>query len=159
MLLEPIQFGEPGDKPQIQLSQLVLQTRDLLDGLIQQPEYRKVFYPDPQMLKWEAWSSVSNRFEPYAANVRNAEVAVLGEHGLTEAELWFKLAAINFLANRFFTLFPGAPLSVGRRLVSKLLEVIDKVLKSLIDAVPGGGAITEYKDICESLISDDTVEL
>ena len=158
MLIEPIQFGEPGDTPQIQLSQLVRQTHDLLDGLIQQPEYREVFYPDTPMLMYEAWHSVSSRFESYADTVCDAEVAVLEEHGLTDAELCFKLEAINFLAKRFFTLFPGAPLSVGRRLVSKLLEVIDKVLKSLVAAVPGGGAIAEYKDICESLISDDTDE-
>ena len=156
MYLKQIYFGKPGNTPQSQLAQLVLQTRDLLQGLIRQPEYRQVFFPDAQPLMWEAWSRVSSRFEPYAEKVRSAESAVLEEHGLTDVELWFKLTAINLLANRFFTVFPEAPLSIGRRLVSKLLEIIDKVLKSLIDAVPGGGAITEYKDICESLISDDT---
>ena len=155
-MLEPIQFGEPGGTPQIQLSKLVLQTRRLLGGLIKQDDYREVFYPDAQGHMLEAWQSVSDRFKPYAAEVRGADVKVFEEHGLTDEELSFKLDAINFLANRFFTLFPDAGLSVGRRLVSKLLEVIDKVLKSLIAAVPGGGAIAEYKDICESLISDDT---
>ena len=154
-MLEPYRFGEPGGTPQRELFQLVLQTRTLLEDLVREPEYLNIFYPGAQELMTNAWPSVSIRFEPYAEAVNAAPFAVLEEHGLTGDELRFKLAAINLLGGRFFDLFPDAHFSLRRTLVSKLLEIIDKVLKSLIAAVPGGGAITEFKDVCESLISDE----
>lgn len=158
MPIQNIQFDNQDNSPQERLANLVLMTQTALENFIYEPETENVYYPGARELMQEAWPSVVARFEPYAEQVRNADIDVLTHHGLTGKELDFKFAAITLIGDRFWELYEEAALPVLRRLVSKVLEVIDKVLKSLIEAVPGGGAISEYKDICESLISDDEVK-
>jgi hypothetical protein len=98
-----------------------------------------------------AWISVSERVDPYSRRVANAQLHSLQEHGLTGAELDFKFSAINFIARRFYASL-NAPTLVARYWFTRLLDVIDKLFRSLLAAVPGGGAIEEFKDICESLV-------
>jgi hypothetical protein len=151
MPIEPVVFGgKSGSVPQRRLALFVGQVGGLLQAAVFE-EGEKLFYSEllPEMR--DAWPSVSNRFGTYTVQVSDASTQTLQEHGLTEKELDFKFAAINFIARRFYQSLGGA-LQPMRDWFSKLLEIIDKLLRSLVAAVPGGGAIEEYKDICESLI-------
>ena len=155
MGLDEIAFGKKGAKPAEQLSTIVLQLEELLSQLMENPEFDEYFYGDVRQSMCKAWKSVAPRFEAYAAAVQEAAESDLATHGLTGDELEFKVEAINFVARRFFKLGELSTLSRRKKWLRKLLEIIDKLLKSILDAVPGGGAISEYKDFCESLIPDD----
>ena len=95
----------------------------------------------------EAWPEISERCDWYSQRVSEAseESVPLRRHGLVGFQLEFKFAAIHFIANRFFE-------SEEPSWLKRLLEAIDKLLKSLLQAIPGGEAIAEFKDIVESLI-------
>ncbi len=155
MNLETIVFGQGDGNPGEQLSAFVMQIKDLLSPLISDSENDHFFYDETRESMRLAWDSVERRFEDYAELVKGASTDDLENHGLTESELAFKFAAINFVAGRFYALGDGSSLGQRRRWLKKLLEIIDKLLKSILDAIPGGGAISEYKDFCESLIPDD----
>jgi hypothetical protein len=103
----------------------------------------------------DAWPTTRERISAYMQIVLEADIEPLQEHGLTEVELWFKLYVLDFHGRRFTSQFRESTLPVRRKLGKRLLDAIDKVLKSLFSAVPGGGAIGEYKDICETIIPDN----
>ncbi|HWJ74975.1 MAG TPA: hypothetical protein VNX29_17580 [Kaistia sp.] len=84
--------------------------------------------------------------------VRDAIGAVsqfaLERHGLVGPELTFKLSAVSTASTRLFeNPFP--------KWLKKLLEMIDTVFKSILEALKIDGALTELKEIVENLIEDD----
>lgn len=153
--MERITFGLTGAPAELQLEEFVMQLERLLKSLVFHEKYSNLFYPDmlPQMR--DAWLEVEPRFLEYTVMVSKVKPEVLKLHGLTGHQLRFKFDAINFIASRFFKhFFNGNNISITRKWLKKLLEIIDKLFRSLLTAVPGGGAIEEFKDITESLIPD-----
>ena len=71
------------------------------------------------------------------SRIRNLKEDQLREHGLYGWQLAFKLAVIQFFYGRY--------LLIGKGILKKLLGIIDDLLKSILDAVGGGGAISEIK--------------
>jgi hypothetical protein len=68
------------------------------------------------------------------------------DHGLRGRQLAFKLAVIRFLQGRYYLL--------GKSILRKLLDTIDDLLKSILDAVGGGRGILELKDFIKHSIDD-----
>ena len=154
--MEPITFGLTDAQPGQQLAQFVRQLRALLLFLVNDEDCSNLFYSEMLPGMREAWPEVEPRFEPYANRVSDANPELLAHHGLTGGQLRFKFNAVNFIASRFFEhFFSGNEISMARKWLKKLLEIIDKLFRSLLAAVPGGGAIEEYKDIAESLVPND----
>lgn len=154
--MERITFGLTDAPPGRQLSQFVMQLRDLLRSLVNDEDCSNLFYSEMLPRMRHAWPEVEFWFKAYAVMVSDANPQVMEHHGLTGSQLRFKFDAINFIASRFFEhFFSGNRISITRKWLKKLLKIIDKLFRSLLAAVPGGGAIEEYKDITESLVPDE----
>jgi hypothetical protein len=97
-----------------------------------------------------AWDEARPRFAILQDRVFSEEAvtnAALDAHGLTGAQLKFKLETVKFF-NAQYT-------SVGRRILKKLIDVIDILLKSILAAIGAGEGLAEIKDyIKESLDLD-----
>jgi hypothetical protein len=78
------------------------------------------------------------------SRIRNLTKDQLREHGLYGRQVAFKLAVIRFFYGRY--------LLIGKGILKKPLGVIDDVLKSILDAVGDGGAISEIKDFIKDSI-------
>ena len=76
-------------------------------------------------------------FTQVESRIRNLTEHQLREHGLCGWQLAFKLAVIRFFYGRY--------LLIGKGILKKLVGIIDDLLKSILDAVGGGGAISEIK--------------
>jgi len=85
--------------------------------------------------------------------------AVLDLEGLSYPTLVLKINLLNALWQRVYgqaTLFGNERIDFGSRLVrkplKKILEYLNKLLKSILEGVPGAGAIEELKGIIEGYI-------
>jgi hypothetical protein len=100
-----------------------------------------------------AWNEVvRNRLISYTTQVENVEKEekepkFFGEHGLTGSELTPKLTGFD-LAFETFKKWGTV------RLLKKLLRWINSILGSLIESIPGGGAIKEFKELIENAIEE-----
>ncbi len=153
MSIERIQFGKHNGSPQEHLSELMNQLEMLLSQLIKNKNY--LIYDDMQPILLEVWPEIEIRFKKYIKLVTKSDSNDLKVHGLTGKELDLKIDSINFAAGYFFHSYKNKNEKLARKWLKKTLEIIDIVFKSLLKVVPGGGAIEEYKNICESLIPDD----
>jgi hypothetical protein len=84
--------------------------------------------------------------------------AALDQHGLRNRPLKFKLRVLNTVANRWKRIREQFQVGTLRRMLAarewfkKIIETIDAVLDSLIEAASGaGGLIREFKDALRSL--------
>lgn len=115
---------------------------------------QRMFYPILVRPMRDAWPNVSPRFDILKNSLKLTSNNKLRDHGLTGNELEFKFSVIRYLSKKFFDNFPNS-FSIAKIWLKKLLEALDKLLKSIFDAVGGGGAIGEYKDFIESCIDID----
>jgi hypothetical protein len=76
-------------------------------------------------------------FTQVESRIRNLTEDQLREHGLYGWQLALKLAVAQFFYGRY--------LLIGTGILKKLLGIIDDLLKSILDAVGGAGAISEIK--------------
>jgi|GEM_PF-2620916 hypothetical protein len=98
-----------------------------------------------------AWEEAQVHFDLAIERAENSYLRLqpgnaLYEHGLYGRQLRFKLAVIRY--------FYGQYLSVGKGILKKLIEMIDDLLKSILDAIGAGGAISEIKDFIKDSIDD-----
>ncbi len=136
--------------------------------LRQMDEYRDyrepddVPYFDPELTgryhaAWEEFSG-QGHIEHVAGYLRDPDDiealrSALFEHGLVGVQLSSKLAISNYYTG----LMRGVINRRARGLLSRLLATIDSILKSILGALPGGGAIEELKEMLENIrfVEDD----
>jgi len=124
-----------------------------------------------------AWKLSGQHFQDLYLRIENVGDDELFKHGLRGRELEFKLAVINYLWSKFADLkelppeegikripwlfwYPSVAIKASfsnylRWLLKRLLEAIDKLLTSVLDAVGASGAVAEFKDFMESSIDID----
>ena len=93
-----------------------------------------------------AWTEARPNFDGAIDRLSNLDLDRLRQHGLYGRQLRFKLAVIRFFYSRY--------LGVGRGILRKLIDIIDDLLKSLLDAMGTGGAISEIKDFIKDSLDD-----
>lgn len=154
--MEKIQFGliRDGGDDKERVEKVVHQLEYLLQQIVDGDECDFVFFRELLNPMKEAWGSVSERFFELKENVSQSHLDTLEEHGLRGPELQYKLSVINYAGERFFYFLSQRVVPLVGIWLKKLLEVLDKFLASLLDAVGGSGAIGEYKSFMESSIDD-----
>jgi len=75
-----------------------------------------------------------------ASAVREMPVQAVVDHGLYGVQAKWKFSNVNHWLGNFIQT-PGA------KLFKRLLDSIDALLESILDGVPGGGAIIELKEL------------
>ena len=96
----------------------------------------------------EAWRELK-MYQPlgeFISLIDKTKDVKLQEHGLTGAQLHYKLSVLNDLAERIRRVkFPG-------RFRPKLVDAIDTILDSLLGAVGAGTALKEIKDMLRAQV-------
>jgi hypothetical protein len=112
---------------------------------------------------WElAEDTYNNDVRPAAGKIRDVigkiPESILDQHGLRNRPLKFKLRVLNSIANRWRRIREQFQVGTLRRMLAarewfkKVVEAIDAVLDSLIEAAGGaGGLIKEFKDALRAL--------
>lgn len=133
--------GEEG--PRSALVSFVRAVHDFLDELVHDPRNERLFLEQLLGPMRQAWREVEE--QRYFADVESG-IERLSDHGLFGWQVAFKLAVIRFFYQRY--------LEVGKSVLKKLLDIIDDLLKSILDAIGGGGAIAEIKDFIKDSIDE-----
>ena len=87
-----------------------------------------------------AFEEVKGSFDNLAVQAANIQLTNIQSHGLGGAQLDFKLRTVEFWADR--VRHPN----IGSRWIRRLLDAIDTLLDSILDAVGIGSSIKEIKD-------------
>lgn len=156
MPVEFPQFSGGGD-PTDTLDEFVKQVHDFLaeivrsdrDPISAEPLFEQELVPAMRA----AWDEVKRAglFDDVGMRIRDARPrpeATFGPHGLTGQQLRFKLAVIRFFHGRYIA-------RGGRRLLKKLLDIIDDLLDSILEALGVEGAISEIKDFIKDSIAEE----
>ncbi len=145
-------FSGKGD-PRSTLVHFMWAVHKFLDELVRSnrdPTGRPLFWK--QLLKpmRDAWREAEQNhyFSDVESRIRKLTSEKWREHGLYGRQLAFKLAVIRFFLTRYQ--------SIGKSILRKLLNIIDDLLKSILEAVGGGGAISELKDFIKDSIEYET---
>lgn len=105
-------------------------------------EYRELFVDDLYDSMAAAWADAGAQFDWLPAAVAELRPDQVANHGLGGDQLSFKLATVRYWATRFLE----APLALRSRLLRRLLDAIDTLLESLLDALGVGSSLKEMKD-------------
>jgi hypothetical protein len=129
--------------------------------LEQRQEFAFLWEDEPEL--WElAQDTYRNDVRPAAGRMRDVIGKIpgplLSEHGLRGRPLKFKLRVLNSIANRWRRIREQFKEGTLKRMLAakewfkKVVEAIDAVLDSLIEAAGGaGGLIKEFKDALRAL--------
>lgn len=93
-----------------------------------------------------AWEEGRHEFQRIAIGLAVTSDGRLIEHGLGGMQLRYKLGVVRYFNEQYQKL--------GKRMLKRLLESIDTLLKSIIKAVGLGDAAEELKDYIEQCIDD-----
>jgi hypothetical protein len=124
-------------------------------------DFEFLWEDDPQLWKL-AQDTYEKDVRPAARRMRNVigkiDESILDRHGLRNRPLKFKLRVLNSIANRWRRIQEQFKAGTLRRMLAarewfkKIVEAIDAVLDSLIEAASGAGAlIKEFKDALRAL--------
>jgi hypothetical protein len=150
---------EPGPRELIEFTRGV--ETFLAFVLEQQDDFDFLWDEEPE-LRLLARGTFENDVRPAAGRMRDVigkvPGALLDQHGLRNRPLKFKLRVLNNIANRWRRIqeqFKAGTLKrmlAAREWFKKIVEAIDAVLDSLIEAAGGaGGLIKEFKDALRAL--------
>ena len=95
----------------------------------------------------EAWTEVQPQFLLIDLGLQQASEEVLQEHGLTGAQQRFKFLTIVEKFRRFWG-------QGGKEVLKWLLEAIDNILDSILEAIGASGAVKEIKEGIKHAIFD-----
>jgi hypothetical protein len=151
----PVSFpefsGAPEDNPVPALIAFIRELEIFLDELVEtntDPLGHSLFWPPLYREMRPAWEEArqAGYFNSVIESVENISNGEIRRHGLHGQQLRFKLAVVRFYYAQY--------ISVGKRVLKKLLSIIDDLLKSILDAVGAGGAISEIKDFIKDSVED-----
>lgn len=117
--------------------------------VLESPTGRDLFYSELRDPMLAAWSDVSGRFDGLVLAVEQLPDEVIQRHGLEGAQLEFKLGTVR-TSSRLYSRYGTG------RLLRRLLEAIDTLLDSILDATGFGSAISEFKDAVRDSIKGRT---
>ena len=164
-----------GQNDRQKLNSFVNETELFLNEVLNEDRGENVYFISelyrPMMAAWEV---MGRHFKDIITNIDKTSDELLIQHGLTGTELQFKLRVINYLWSKFAD-FREPPPEEGAKVVPKifwhpkiiaihpfqyylrwllkiLLEAIDKLLISILDATGASGAAAEFKSFMESCI-------
>jgi|SRR6185295_290092 len=123
------------------LQSFVTDVRSLLEWLVEEGKDRRghdLFYEDLREPMKEAWKEVQPQFLAVDQLIQG-DLGVLQEHGLEGAQLKFKFLTVKKRFQEFWE-------RGGREVLKWLLEAIDNVLDSILDAIGAGSAVKEIKE-------------
>ena len=145
------EFGGGDEGPRGALVSFVRAVHDFLAELIQSNRDRQgqhLFLEDLLRPMGRAWQEVEQQryFADVERGIERLTDGQLRDHGLFGWQLAFKLAVIRFFHQRY--------LAAGKGILRKLLDIIDDLLKSILEAIGGGGAIAEIKDFIKDSIDE-----
>ena len=174
-----LRFGI-GDNDKDRLVNFVKEIESFINEIIEEDRGKNLYFITELVEPMKAaWDMRERHFKEIYSCIENVNNNELTKHGLQGSELEFKLSVINHLWSKFITLkalpegktkkryAPIKPLYfkkyIGfipyilylRWLLKRLLESIDKLLTSLLDAIGASGAVSEFKDFLESSIDID----
>lgn len=96
-----------------------------------------------------AWQqAVAQRVHNVRFDLREANENRLARHGLLGIELEFKLRALEAIWDRYLT-------QGGGQLLKKVLDIIDDVLQSILEAIGASGALDEFKSVLTNSIETE----
>jgi hypothetical protein len=142
------EFSGEGD-PRAILIQFVREVQKFLAELVQSntgPRGESLFHEQLLSPMRAAWAEVQAHFPEVAGRIRDLPDHQIINHGLGGQQLRFKLAVIRW--------FYGQYLSVGKGVLKKLIDIIDDLLKSIVEASGFGGAIVEIKDFIKDSVEE-----
>jgi hypothetical protein len=128
-------------------------TYDLLKELVYEgidEEKRPFFIEDLSNSIHAAWEEFEEDFkiEHAVAQIQQTDAKRLQASGLYGQQLDLKLSVVEIWKNRFLN-------RRIKKILLKLLDAIDTVLRSLIEAIGMGHALEEIKDILRNSIDED----
>jgi hypothetical protein len=151
--------AEPGPKELTQFTGGV----ETFFGFVLKEKKDFAFLWEEDLQLWKlAQDTYKNDVRPAATTLRKAidkiPPSALDQHGLRNRALKFKLRVLNSVANRWrqiqgqFKAWTLRRMLAVREWFNKVVEAIDAVLDSLIEAASGaGGLIKEFKDALRAL--------
>jgi hypothetical protein len=154
----PVSFpefsGESDRDPRPTLADFLTTLQKFLAELVDtnhDPQGRPLFLESLRDDMRAAWNEAQPHFAAAIARVNNAVFSLSAnnpfyEHGLYGRQLRFKLAVIAAFNQQY--------LAIGKGILRKLIDIIDDLLKCILDAIGAGGAISEIKDFIKDSLDD-----
>ena len=137
----------PSASPTARCRSFVLFVRDALNELATGNEYNNMFVANLRDHMRHAWEDAEPQFDALQNAIAQLDADTVTRHGLAGPQLDFKLATVAHWATRFSG---GATTDVLRR----LLDAINNLLHSLLDATGTGSALSELKDAIRDALDD-----
>lgn len=126
---------------------------ELIGQLLEDPQryFLKVIAMNEELMRKcsAAWSVVRQRLRDCLVDVKKAgsqQWKMLDQHGMSGAELDFKINLFEFFRERFYA-------DPAMRWLKRLLAQVNSMLGSLSSAFPGLEAVQEFKDALEAMLS------
>jgi hypothetical protein len=138
--------------PRPALAEYVRTTRNFLDELADTnipsapTPSETLFFPSLLEPLRKAWKEARSQFELLALKISELSAERIFDHGLFGDQLAFKFEAVNFLHGRYK--------QMGKRVLRKLLEAIDTLLGSIIEACMIAKGAKEIKEYFEHSLDD-----
>ena len=157
--MELYEFGT-GSTDRQRLAHCIDTLNVFLDEILRENRERQYFIPGFEEAYLSAWEELQLHFLESKETILKDRNIKLYDHGLYGRQLDFKFAVINHFSRLFFEAASNTrePSKRVNGILKKLLETIDKLLRSIFDAIGAGGAIGEFKDFLETLVDDEDVQ-
>ena len=146
------------DTDEQKLADFVVSVSFLLKSLTHDDDCGDYTYNEMRPRLKNLYQEVHSIAESYALSLTTLPTrsvrSALNDHGLIGNQLELKLDAVDFIAHRFYRYHADHNIPMARHWLRRLLDVVNRLFKSLLGAVPGGEVLEEYKSITEALIPD-----
>ena len=124
--------------------------RDLLLGIVKEGRDRQgqeLFFPELLPLLRDGLGNLDNHVDRLKSAVGEISEERVADHALEGAEFRMKIRIVRFFSDRFERMGGVWPFR-------RLLDTLEGLLDSIIDAAGTGGAIKEYKDFVRNSTRD-----
>lgn len=119
--------------------------KQIADESVPFGDFANIFVPSQISYLPQAMSEISSLFENVIGKVKMMSETAIREHGLYGIQLQWKFSNVNYWLERFLD-------NSVYKVFDWLLDAIDSVLESILDGIPGGGAVIELKEAIRNAI-------